>query len=209
MLTTIKDLRFYLRTGYGDSKGYVGGQKGTSIKTVKNQGMCQGNGASPAAWTVVSIPMISAHKKKGHGTQFVTPLSKTPCHLAGGLFVDDTDLFHLDMRRVETAAEAHDCLQEAVISWGNLLNATGGALKPEKCSFCLISFRWKAEWLYDQNKLKPEFALGVPMADCSLEKIEHLPVSKAIKTLGSMTCPAETSLAAIDKMKTQGQEWVG
>ena len=90
------------------------------------------------------------------------------------------------------------------------MNATGGALKPEKCSFYLISFRWKADgtWLYNQNELKPEFALGVPMADSSLEEIEHLPVSKAIKTLGSMTCPAGNSLAAIDKMKTQGQEWV-
>jgi hypothetical protein len=63
-------------------------------------------------------------------------------------------------------------LQEAVISWGNLLNATGGALKPEKCIFYLISFRWKADgtWLYDQNELKLVFALGVPMADGSLEE---------------------------------------
>ena len=201
MLTTIKDLRFYLRTGYGDSKGYVGGKKETSIKTVKNLGICQGNSASPAAWTVVSIPMISAHKKKGHGAYFVTPLSKTPCHLAGGLFVDDTDLFHLYMRRVETTAEAQDCLQEAVISWGNLLNATGGALKPAKCSFYLISFRWKADgtWLYEQNELKPEFALAVPMADGSLEEIEHLPVSKAIETLGLMTCPARTAVLPLTK----------
>ena len=27
MLTTIQDLRFYLRTGYGDSSGYVGGER--------------------------------------------------------------------------------------------------------------------------------------------------------------------------------------
>ena len=126
MLTTIQDLRFYLRTGYGDSSGYVGGVKDSSVETVKNQGMCQGNGASPAAWTVVSIPMIRAHKKKGHGAHFVTPILKTSCHLAGGLFVDDTNLFHLDMRKVETAAEAQACLQEAVISWGNLLNPPRG-----------------------------------------------------------------------------------
>ena len=154
--------------------------------------------------------MIRAHKKKGHGAHFVTPILKTSFHLAGGLFVDDTDLFHLDMRKVETVAEAQACLQEAVISWGNLLNATGGALKPAKCSFYLISFQWKANgtWLFEQNELKADFALGVPMADGSLEEIEHLPVTKAIKTLGSMTCPAGNSLAAIEKMKTQGQEWV-
>jgi hypothetical protein len=71
-----------------------------------------------------------------------------------------------------------------------------------------MSFKWKANgtWEYNQNKLNPNFALGVPMADGSLEQIEHLPISKGIKTLGSMTCPSGSSAAAIERMKTQGQE---
>jgi hypothetical protein len=150
MLTTLQDLQFFLRSGYGDSAGYVGGNKGSSTEVIKNQGMCQGNTAAPPAWTVVSIPMISAHKKKGHGAHLISPLLHLSCHLAGGQFVDDTDLFHLNMRACETAEEAHNRLQEAVINWGNLLNATGGALKPEKCSFYLMSFNWKANgtWSY-------------------------------------------------------------
>jgi hypothetical protein len=210
MLTMLQEMHFFLRTGYGNSTGYVGGNKGLSIMAVKNQGMCQGNGASPAAWTAVTIPMISAHKRKGHGAHLVTPISNQPCHLAGGLFVDNTNLLHLDMRRVKSAANAHERLQEAVINWGKLLIATGGALKPEKCSYYLISFKWKANetWLYDQNELNPHFTLGMPMADASLEEIEHLPISKAIKTLGSMTCPLGNSVLAIEQMKTLGQEWV-
>jgi hypothetical protein len=99
---------------------------------------------------------------------------------------------------------------EAVIDWGKLLIATGGTLKPEKCLYYLISFKWKADgtWLYDQNELNPHCTLGVPMADGSLEEIEHLPISKAIKTLGSMTCPLGSSMSAIKRMKTLGQEWV-
>jgi hypothetical protein len=210
MLTTLQEMRFFLRTGYGDSTGYVGGNKGLSITAVKNQGMCQGNGASPTAWMAVSIPMISAHKRKGHRAHLVTPISNQPCHLAGGLFVDDTDLFHLDMGRVEPAANAHERLQEAVINWGKLLIATGGALKLEKCLYYLISFKWKADgtWLYDRNELNPHFTLGVSMADGSLEEIEHLPISKAIKTLGSMMCSLGSSVSAIERMKTLGQEWV-
>ena len=46
------------------------------------------------------------------------------------------------------------------------------------------------------------------MADGSMEGIEHLSVDKAIKTLGSMTCPSGNCSAAIEKMKTQGQEWM-
>jgi hypothetical protein len=133
MLKTLQDLRFFLCTGYGDSSGCVGGNKGSSITAVKNQGMSQGNMTSPAAWTVVSIPIILVHKKKGHGAHLVTPISNIPCHLAGGLFVNDTNLFHLDMQEMETAIDAHGRLQDAVINWGKLLITTGGALKPEKC----------------------------------------------------------------------------
>ncbi len=210
MLTTLQDLQFYLRTGYGDSLGYVRGNKGSSITAVKNQGMSQGNTASPAAWMGVSIPMISAHKKKDLGAHLVTPISNLHCHLAGGLFVDDTDLFHLDMQRVETSIEVHKRLQDTVINWSKLLIATGGALKLEKCSFYLTSFKWKSDgtWIYDQNETNPNFALGVPMVDGSLEQIEHLLISKGIKTLGSMTCPSGSCAAAIERMKTQGQEWL-
>jgi hypothetical protein len=200
MLTTLQEMRFFLRTGYGNSIRYVGGSKGLSITAVKKQGMCQGNCASPAVWTAVSIPMISAHKRKGHGAHLVTPISNQSCHLVGGLFVDDTDLFQLDMRRIESAAEVHERLQEAVINWGKLLIATGGALKPEKCSYYLISFKWKADgtWLYDQNELHPHFTLSVPMVGGFQEEIEHLPISKAIKTLGFMTCPSGSSVSAIE-----------
>ncbi len=129
----LQDLQFFRWTGYGNSKGYVGGNKGLSITAVKNQGMCQVNGASPAAWRVVSIPMILAHKKIGHSAHLITSILNLPCHLAGGLFVDDTDLFHLDMQGVESAVKKHERLQGAVINWDKLLIATGGALKLEKC----------------------------------------------------------------------------
>ncbi len=108
MLTMLQEMRFFLRTGYGDSTGYVGGNKGLSITAVKNQGMCQGNGASPAAWTAVSIPMISAHKRKGHRAHLVTPISNQPCCLVGGLFVEDTDLFQVCRRRARAPLGGSD-----------------------------------------------------------------------------------------------------
>jgi hypothetical protein len=53
--------------------------------------MCQGNVASPTTWLVTSIPMIAAHKWKGHGGHFIAPISGLLCHLGGVLFVDDTN----------------------------------------------------------------------------------------------------------------------
>jgi hypothetical protein len=114
--------------------------------------------------------------------------------------VDDTDLIHLDMRTIETTLEAHIKLQELVINWGKLLIATGGALKPAKCLYYLISFKWKSDgtWNYCRNEIRPNLQIRVPLADGSLKDIKHLPVSGAIKTLGSMTCPSGSNVAALE-----------
>jgi hypothetical protein len=94
MLSTIQDMKFYLRTGFGDSKDYAGATRG-----VKTQGLCQGNGAAPAGWTVTSIAMIEAHKRKGHSIHLTCPITKKEMHLADTLFVDDTDLEHLNVTK--------------------------------------------------------------------------------------------------------------
>jgi hypothetical protein len=117
--------------------------------------MCKGNGAAPVAWTVTSIPMIATFKRKGHGAHFLSPILEISDQLVGGFFVDDTDLMHV----VEMIVEAHSHLQESVINWVSLLIATGGALKPTKCSYYLISFRWKANgtWMYENTFYVPIF----------------------------------------------------
>ena len=209
MLSTIQDMKFHLRTGYGDSEDYVGGPLGNSTDVPKPQGTMQGNGAGPASWTVTSIPMISAHKKKGHGAHLVASITDKTGHIAGNLFVDDTDLIHLNMINKESKVMAHDEFQNSIINWGKLLIATGGALKPSKCSYYLISFMWNKEgqWKYEQNEVAEEWEIGVPLADGNMAAIEHLSVDSAVKTLGSMTCPSGSNKAAIIRMKSQCDEW--
>ena len=56
MLTAIEEMRYFLRTAYGNSKEYVG-----STIEVKYQGICQGNGAAPEGRAVISITIINAH----------------------------------------------------------------------------------------------------------------------------------------------------
>ena len=53
MLTTIEEMKYFLRTAYGDSKKF----RGHKI-LVKFQGLCQGNGAASAGWTVISITIL-------------------------------------------------------------------------------------------------------------------------------------------------------
>jgi hypothetical protein len=113
MCSTIQNMKFSLRTGFGDSTEVVG-----ATGDIKTQGTCQENGAAGSSWTVTSIAMINTHKKKGQGIWLITPITKKKLHLAGLLFVDDTDLKHLNTMKTETTMEALAALQGAVMNWG-------------------------------------------------------------------------------------------
>ncbi len=210
ILTMIQNIKFYLRTDYGDSNGCAGGADDSSGDERKTQGICQGNGKAPAAWTVMTILMIATQQRKDYGAHFIAPITGQQGHLIGGLFNDYTNLFHLEMQENENVLQAHSKLQDGIINQGKLLIATGSALKPPKCSYYLILFRWKADgtWLYEDSTVNKNLAVGVPLADCNLTEIKHLLVTSAVKTLGSMTCPAGSIKAAIERMQSQGQEWV-
>jgi hypothetical protein len=67
MLFTIQDMKFFLRTGFGDSKVYAGSTYGK-----KTQGLCQGNGVAPAGWTVTSIAMLK--RTRGRAMAYICPV---------------------------------------------------------------------------------------------------------------------------------------
>jgi hypothetical protein len=57
MLEMIQEMKFFLRTAFGDSREFAG----LTIE-VKTQGLGQGNGASPAGWCIISIIILRALK---------------------------------------------------------------------------------------------------------------------------------------------------
>ncbi len=126
MLLMIQEMKFFLRTAYGDSKTFAG----SSIE-IKTHGLGQGNGASPAGWCVISIVILQTHGAKGHGAQFIAPMSLVHCSLLAILYVNDTDLLYINMDAEELIVEVHAAIQRAIENWGCLLIATGGTLKPE------------------------------------------------------------------------------
>ena len=205
MLTALEEMKYFLRTAYGDSSDFAG-----SSLSVKFQGLCQGNGAAPAGWAVISITILHAHKGKGHGGHFVCPISNLSGHLAAILFVDDTDILHVNLNKDETVHEAHEALQASVHNWGKLLIGTGGAFKPIKCFFHLISFVWKAsgKWAYAENEANEELDIFVPMPDGTMAPIEHLSVAQGKKTLGVFTCPTGCAQAQLKSMQEKTQEWI-
>ena len=207
MLGTIQDMKFFLRTAFGDSKEYAG----STIK-VKTQGLCQGNGAAPAGWAIVSVVILNAHREKGHQATFRCPITRREGTLSAILFVDDTDILHLNMTRLEILEETHEALQSSVTSWGEKLIATGGALKPSKCFYYLVDFEWLEDGSWRYRELEEEelvqYQIRVPLADGQSQQIEYLKPDDARKTLGCMTCPAGDNTKALERMRTQAQGWI-
>ena len=111
---------------------------------MKFQALCQGNGAAPAGWAVMSIVILETHRRKGHGARFVCPISRSEGELAEILFAEDTDIIHIDMNKQQSVVKVHRDMQASISSWVNLLMTSGGALKPITCFYYLISFKWNA-----------------------------------------------------------------
>ena len=86
MLSCIQCMKFFLWTAFGNSTIFMAAAAGSIF-----QGMCQGNTASPAAWSAISALFVRAYKRRGQGMRHHTPISRRPFDSAGILFVDDTD----------------------------------------------------------------------------------------------------------------------
>ena len=137
MYGAIQSMTYFLRTQFGESTGHYGG-----CNEIPFQGSCQGNGASPALWLVISMYLVLLMRQQGHTSCFQSAYSGICLTLIGFLFVDDTDLVILG-KYDETPAEVHNRLQRAVDFWNGILRVTGGSLRPDKCYWYLISFTWK------------------------------------------------------------------
>jgi hypothetical protein len=204
MLSTIENMKFFLRTGFGDSTKFAGG--GIHIKT---QGLTQGNGASPAGWVVISIVTLNAHGKKGRGAKFVCPITKLSSHLSAILYVDDTDLLHINLEKDKSVAQVHDLIQASVENWGNLLIATNRALQPAKCFYLIISYEWtNGVWSYRDNSIQGDFGVTVPLPGGAKARIGHRPVTHLEKMLGAMTSPSGGSSGSLSMMQNKAQQWI-
>ncbi len=64
------------------------------------------------------------------------------------------------MDKWQDAVDTFFGIQEAIINWGQLLLASGGALKPAKCFFHLILFKWNVDgkWFYKKMRRTKSFA---------------------------------------------------
>jgi hypothetical protein len=172
MLTPIQCMKFYQRTGRGDSNTFMGGRS----KNFPLQGLCQGNGCAPSCWLMLSLLLMKCYHKEGHGLAVTSPISGELIEFMGEICVDDTDLltFLLDVPNLETLMEI---TQGNLNKWAQLLNAMGGALNPDKCYWYLIYYKCRnGVWEYGHTE---NYSLTILLPNNTRAEISQLHVTEA------------------------------
>ena len=200
MLLAIQLMTFHLRTAHGDSTATYGGTDEQPF-----QGLCQGNGASPAGWLASSAFIVKQQHAEGHKVMIRTAISLAVVAYVAFMFVDDTDLPAIATTPEETVEQVAARLQRAVTCWARSLGVTGGALKPEKCFWFSIGFRWNnGTWEYatarDTDIKVPDFS-GQPRA------IAHHGVHDAKEVMGVWQTPAGDMDKQMDELGQKLTSW--
>ena len=178
MLFPIQTMKFFQRTARGDSTTFMG-RRG---KDNPLQGLCQGNGATPVCWLMLSSVLMHCYRRQGFGSRILSPMSGAIIDFLGEIYVDDTDLI-ITRPEFTTAQETQEGLREAAWAWASGLNATGGAINPEKSRWIYTGYEWKDDGTWEYAT-QPNLPMEIPLPDGSPATISQAEVSTAEKALG-------------------------
>ena len=175
----LQTMKFFQRTGFGKSKMFFRGP----LYFPYMVGLGQGNRAAPPSWIQLSAVFINMFKQLNLGALIWDPITAEMIHSMGALFVDDTDLYTWR----EYLLHSGDLWCQAQLEleqWSCLLNATGGALKPEKCFWYLLDYECKdGKWTYAEM-IHQEMFVNNPDGTKSPIKQEKVTDSKKTVKLG-------------------------
>ena len=201
MLRPIKNLLHRIRTAYGDSAMTYGGYDWERDPS----GICQGNGAGPAIWALVSSPLLKMLRDAGFGAKLHAAIGSTFAHLAGFAFVDDADTIQTAANH-ESVEQLMDKAQAQLTLWEQGIRATGGGIEGSKSDFAVVHFQW--------DKGIPRYAppdeahrLHVPAPNGGREYLEQLPATTARRTLGVWQAPDGNETEQTKRMKEKATKW--
>ena len=138
MISSLTRMRHFLRTAYGDSAISYGGNL-----TKPLQGAIQGNGAAAQIFVALSCVMIAFLETQVTGFSITTSLSLTILSFVVVMYVNDADILLSAHNYHESVDSLVRRTQHAANIWRIGAEQTGAALRPEKCQWYLITFRWK------------------------------------------------------------------
>jgi hypothetical protein len=166
-------MKFFQCTGFGKSKTFFRGSNYFPYM----MGLGQGNRAVPPSWIQMSVVTVTVFKQLNLGAIIHNPILDVFIHSMGALFVNDADMYTW-RRHILDPGELWAQTQIKIKQCSRLLNATGGALKSEKCWWYLLDYTCKdGEWMY-ANAVPRDLFIINPDGMKSAIKQEEVTVSK-------------------------------
>jgi hypothetical protein len=200
-LICLQTINFFLPTGFGDSKTFFGGQ----FHTPHMMGLEQGNYAAPPSWIQLSAVIVNVYKQLGLGTEIHDLITDDIIHTMGVMYVDNLDLYTWKDSITDPAKLMIEAQRE-VTWWSLILNATGGALKPEKCFWYLLDYTCnEGVWSY---AVHTDFELSVTNPDGSRSSIKQEEISTSKKTLGIYNSPAGINQGHLEYIHGKITRWI-
>jgi hypothetical protein len=203
MFGTLQLIQHYISTAYGLSDSSYGALE------IPLQGVGQGNGAGPAIWLIMSIPLINQLRSKGFGFRSTTVLSSESYRFVCYTFVDDTDTIHSVEDHHATPARVIAEMQQAINTWEGGLRATGGALSIDKSYWYFIAMEWnynKQKWSYKSMDDSPGSLTILGDSTIPLPLTRH-DINHAEETLGLWIAPNANQTAQVLALQNKILKW--
>ena len=134
-LHCMQNMKLFQRAGFGNSTTFLDGGGLTKYLI----GLGQGSRGAPPSWIQLSSVIVNVLRGLDCGAMIADPITGGMIHTVGSMFVDDTDLNYWQ-ESLKLGEELFEKIQEETNAWGNLLIATGGCLKLDKCFWYLLNY---------------------------------------------------------------------
>ena len=192
-------MKHFIRTGHGESETFY------TNPDEHFQGSGQGNGAGPSTWMCISIILINIINSFGVNATFCTAISGISIVLCAIMYVDDTDLA-VTSSRYNYYKEVGRKAQALAVKWCSVLRITGGALRPEKCWWYLVSFQCRSDgsWKYAKIDETPA-TIEIPDYKMKKHRIQRYEVDKGQMGLGVYLAPDGSNREQVVYMKEKFQ----
>ena len=201
MFSTIQRMVHRVRTAFGDSEGTYGGDDYPDWLAAP-QGALQGNAGGPTIWAVLSSVIFKVLGIRGFSSHFCSAISKQLLMIVGYSFVDDCDLFQSG----EDPLTVLQSMQELINSWGELVEVTGGALRPDKSWWYLVEYVWsRGKWRGTNARDDLDLVATAPNGE--VVSLKRLHVDEAAEMLGVWMAPSGNNKKIVSTLKRQSLEW--
>ena len=182
MIKTLCRMKHHIRTAYGDS---TWAYSGTIEKPL--QGAIQGNGAASPMFIAISCVILAYLESAITGICVTTAISLTLFSLTAIMYVDDTDILIAATNKNDDAETIQRKSQQAATAYQDGVQQTGGAVRPDKCRWYLITFAWRSgKWYYEK---KNQYQINLEDDKGKSQIVTKLQINQGFKGLGIVTAP--------------------